>query len=333
MPITRPLHSGVGAEDLLILLAITRAKTVSGAAERLGVDHSTVSRHVRRMEKRIGQRLFDRTAHGWAPTETGRSLCTVAERIRQSLDDADRLVDIGSADGIGGAVRLLTPEAFGTYLAPRALAQPLAKHSALRIELLTTTRHLDLGAGEYDVAVSLEPPPTRAVVSQRLCTYSLGMFASADYLCDRAPITDVADLRLHPLVYYLDGRLDIATLRVLDELVPGARATMQSNSVSAQIQAVVAGNGIGLLPTYAARFHSGLVPVLPEEVAVAQQYWLVVPTAVHRAPHIRVVADALTRHLADAPGPARLLPHPPHPLRASLTESRKKRQQCPPTAH
>lgn len=311
------LHSKIGAEDLLIVLAVARSGTITGAALRLGIDHSTVSRHVARIENKVGQRLFNRSPRGWQLTETGRLLRSIGERIEQSVDDAVRVVEADGKDGVCGPVRLLTPDAFGTYLAPHALAVAVARHRSLRLELLTSTTHLDLGSGDYDIAVSLEPPPSRAVVSRRLCTYSLGLFTSVEYAATHAEITDLDGLRDRRLIYYLDGYLDIAALRVLDELLPSACATVQSNSVSAQIQSVRAGHGIGLLPTYAAAFHPGLVPVLPDSVAVGQQYWLVVPSAVQRAPHIRVVADALVGRLSghlepgvSAPESGLFTPHP-----------------------
>ena len=312
----RTLHSKVSAEHLLILLAVARSGTITGAAARLGVDHSTVSRHVARMEKKVGQRLFNRSPSGWQLTETGRRLRSIGERIEQSVDDAVRVVDADGEDGVCGPVRLLTPDAFGSYLAPHALAAAVARHGSLRLELLTSTTHLDLGSGEYDIAVSLEPPPSRAVVSRRLCTYSLGLFSSVEYAATHAELAGVDDLRDRRLVYYLDGHLDIAALRVLDDFLPGVCATVQSNSVSAQIQAVLAGHGIGLLPTYAAAFHPGLVPVLPDSVAVGQQYWLVVPSAMQRAPHIRVVADALIERLSGhlEPGAPDSVPFTPRPF-------------------
>ncbi|AUH67483.1 MULTISPECIES: LysR family transcriptional regulator [Gordonia] len=294
----RPLHGKVGADDLLILLAVARNGSITGAAARLDVDHSTVSRHIARMERKVGRRLFDRSPNRWQLTETGRRLRAIGERIEHSIDDAVRVVDSDPGDGVCGPVRLLTPDAFGSYLAPHALASALRKHGSLRIELLTSTTQLDLRNCEYDVAVSLEPPPSRAVVSRSLCTYSLGLFASVEYMATHGPIAGIEDLRAHPLVYYLDGCLDIAALRVLDGLLPGVCPRVQSNSVGAQIQSVLAGHGIGLLPNYATSFHPGLVPVLPDCVAVGQQYWIVVPSAVQRAPHVRVVVDALIERLS-----------------------------------
>lgn len=310
----RPLHSAISADDLLILLAVARSGTITGAAVRLGVDHSTVSRHVARMEDRVGRRLFDRSPTGWLLTDTGLALRRIGERIQRDLDEAQRAIAHDGEDNVGGPVRLLTPDAFGTYLAPRALACVLARHRSLRIELLTSTKHLDLRGGEYDIAVSLEPPPSRAVTAARLCTYSLSLFASADYLADHAPITCVEDLRDHPLVYYLDGCLDIASLRILDDLLPGVCATVQANSVGAQIQAVLVGHGVGLLPGYAADFHDGLVPVLPAEVSIGRQYWVVVPSSVRRAPHIRTVVAALATYFAGSLEPEVRQKISPHTL-------------------
>lgn len=298
MTATRPLRSLANPDDLLVLLAVARSGTVTGAAMQLDIDHSTVSRRIARLEKHTGQRLFDRSARGWQLTEAGVRLRGYAEELQHALDSAARAMSNISADGICGSVRLLTPDGFGTYLAPRALASMVSHHPALRIEILTSTRHLELSAGEYDIAITLEPAPSRAVVARPLCTYSLGLFASSDYLADHAPIDTVQNLRHHSLVYYLDDHLDIAALRVLENIAPGKTASVQSNSVAAQVQSVLAGHGVGLLPSYAVHFHPDLVPVLPDTVVVQQEYWIVIPSAVQRAPHIQVAAKHLVENLS-----------------------------------
>lgn len=298
MTATRPLRSFADPDDLLVLLAVARSGTVTGAATQLDIDHSTVSRRIARLERHAGQRLFDRSARGWQLTESGGRLREYAEQLQRTLDSAARAMSNRSADGICGSVRLLTPDGFGTYLAPRALASVVTRHPALRIEILTSTRHLDLNAGEYDIAIALEATPSRAVIARPLCTYSLGLFASSDYLADRAPIDTVQNLCNESLVYYLDDHLDIDALRVLERIAPGKNATFQSNSVAAQAHSVLAGHGVGLLPSYVAQFHPDLVPVLPDTVVIQQKYWIVIPSAVQRAPHIQVAAQHLVANLS-----------------------------------
>ena len=55
-------------DDLRLVLAVTREGTLSGAARRLNVTHSTVFRRLGAIEEKIGARLFERFRDGYAPT-------------------------------------------------------------------------------------------------------------------------------------------------------------------------------------------------------------------------------------------------------------------------
>lgn len=48
-------------DDLRYVLAVARARSVSGAAQQLRVDHTTVSRRVTRLEQLLNTALFSRT--------------------------------------------------------------------------------------------------------------------------------------------------------------------------------------------------------------------------------------------------------------------------------
>ena len=80
-------------DDLKIFLAIAREGSISGAAKRLAVQHSTVSRRLRSLEERLDTRLIERKTSGYALTEAGEE--TVARRggclaIALVLEGADR---------------------------------------------------------------------------------------------------------------------------------------------------------------------------------------------------------------------------------------------------
>ena len=72
-PYAKP-QSKLGLEDLEIILALHRGRNLAGAAERLKVDASTVFRSIKRIEKDIGEMLFDRGRHGYVATELGREI-------------------------------------------------------------------------------------------------------------------------------------------------------------------------------------------------------------------------------------------------------------------
>ncbi|MDQ2982984.1 MAG: LysR family transcriptional regulator [Actinomycetota bacterium] len=102
--------------QLLAFCAVVERKSFSRAAERLGVTQPAVSLQIRSLEKRLGQKLLDRSGRRVEPTEAGRRLYQGAQRILileeqvlQELEgvDAGELhgrLEIGASTGPGGLV-------------------------------------------------------------------------------------------------------------------------------------------------------------------------------------------------------------------------------------
>src|ERR1043165_9723982 len=95
----------LGAADLALLLALVRAGNLAGAAQLAGVDASTVFRTVQRAEKSLGQRLFERSRHGYPATELGQRLAEHAARIETELEAARSAAQAREA-AVSGVVRV-----------------------------------------------------------------------------------------------------------------------------------------------------------------------------------------------------------------------------------
>ncbi|MDO8770964.1 MAG: LysR family transcriptional regulator, partial [Burkholderiaceae bacterium] len=66
----------LSAQDVEVVLALVRAGTLAEAGERLAVDASTVFRSLQRIEKGLGQRLFERSRTGYQPLELAQVLAS-----------------------------------------------------------------------------------------------------------------------------------------------------------------------------------------------------------------------------------------------------------------
>ena len=64
-------------DDLKFFLAVAKSRSIRGAADRLKVSHSTVSRRIDALEDGLGVRLFDRLPSGYVATITGEELLKV----------------------------------------------------------------------------------------------------------------------------------------------------------------------------------------------------------------------------------------------------------------
>ena len=58
-------------DDLKIVLAVSRSGTMSGAAKLLNVQHSTVSRRIKALEKKLGTNLVRRNKGSYELTRAG----------------------------------------------------------------------------------------------------------------------------------------------------------------------------------------------------------------------------------------------------------------------
>ncbi|RJO75152.1 LysR family transcriptional regulator [Nocardia panacis] len=289
------------ADDLRYFLEVARTRRLLTAGRRLGVNHTTVGRRIAALERSIGNRLFDRAPAGWVLTDAGHRLLVHAEAIESTLLAAMESTASGGGR-LSGTVRVATPDGFGTFVLAPNLAELCATHPDLDIQIVTATRNDVLSTREFDLAVTLEPPAQRSVECAELADYELGLYATCEYLATHPRIARATDLQEHRLIGYIDSLLDIAALRILDDIVPGHRAQIQTNNVTGQWTAAAAGSGVAVLPLYIGDPDPRLVRVLPDEVTVARKYWLIVPRDLRRLARVRAVIAMMRTIATTQPG-------------------------------
>ena len=255
----------VSTDDLRYLLAVARAGRMVSAAALLAVDHTTVKRRIERLESALGVRLLDRGADGWELTAIGREVAERAGSLERVVERVVAAASGGEDDAVRGTVRVVAPDGFGSYFVAPALAELQREHPGIVVELVTSTRPLSLRGSGYDIAITIGSASASRLRSEVLAAYALRLYASPAYLAEHAPITTVADLENHSLVFYVDALLTVHELD-LAPVLSGMRVGFGSTNVFAQLEATRAGAGVGLLHAFMGERDPGLVPVLPKAV-------------------------------------------------------------------
>lgn len=282
----------VRADDFRYLSAIARTGTRRSAALDLGVDHTTVSRRIHALEKTLDVRLIERGAVGWELTDIGRAVAERARAIEESLQQA---VDaaVGNPGGsLRGRVRVTAPDGFGTLFVTPALARLRLHHPDLSVELLTATRQMNLQQSGFDVAIAVGTPVNSRLVTETIGTYSMGIYATQEYLDRYGTPGSVREVRDHPIIFFVDSLLQVGDLD-LDRHLPGATAKFMSTGIFAHVEATRAGGGIGLLPAFMACRHPELIRLLPREVDVHLSFSLAARRENLTNPTVRAVRDAV----------------------------------------
>src|SRR4029453_14797639 len=144
------------APDLEVLLALVRGGPLAQAAARLSADASTVFRSVQRIEKSLGQRLFERTRQGYLPSEAMSEMARHAERIEGELAAA-RAPAMAPNSEVTGRVRLTTTDSVLRGLVLPCLPALAAQHPLLQLELRSANELMSLTRRDADLALRATP--------------------------------------------------------------------------------------------------------------------------------------------------------------------------------
>ncbi len=255
-----------------VLLALFRGKTLEVAAKRLGVDASTLSRRLARLEKQLDARLFVRTREGLRPTATAERLLPHAEAVEGTVAALQAAVHAGE-ERASGLVRIATTEGLARMLVVEGLLDLQQKHPNLLIELFGENRPVDLARGEADVAVRAAALKHASLRARCVFRTGVGLFASAGYLAAR-PVHGGASLRGH------DVLLPTGELSRLPETEwlasqAGVCVVFRSNSMQALMAASTAGKGLVPLPLGWGDREPGLVRATVLEGIPERKVWVV----------------------------------------------------------
>jgi DNA-binding transcriptional LysR family regulator len=125
-------------DDLRYFLRALEAKSFSGAARALGVEHSTVGRRLAALERALGASLVLRGPHSLQLTSLGEKLAPLVHDMGRAAAAVGDLVNAQKA-----SIRLAVPSGF-TRIFATALSQPEAKGRKFSLDILS-------GARPYDV--------------------------------------------------------------------------------------------------------------------------------------------------------------------------------------
>ena len=276
------------AGDLALLLALTRTGNLADAAHRLGVDSSTVFRAVQRLEKRIGQRLFERTRRGYLPGELASALSAHAERVEGALEAARGELQCGSEEA-SGLVRVTTTDTFLQALVLPALEQLLAAHPLLRVDITATNEMVSLTRRDADIALRATKRAPDHLVGRRLGTVRVAMYGASALVGRRRKPLDA-----WRWVAPDEGLPEHPTVGWRRKAYPKIAPALLVNSIGAVADAVEQGLGIAPLPMFLAQRRRGL-RCLSEPIAECEtDVWLLTHP---ESRHLRRIA-AVAEHFA-----------------------------------
>ena len=285
------LQSRMDWDDLRFLLTVARRGTLTAAAGELGVTQPTVGRRIVALERSLGARLFERRPSGLTPSRVGARLVEHAERMEREAIAAERHAR-GRDEGVRGTVVVTASEWLVTGVLAPMLGPLLERHTALCVELLADTRHLNLARAEADIALRPRRFEHDAVAQRATGKLGFGLYATPAYL-DARGMPGADQGAGHRLIAMRDDVGDVAR-KWLATTLAHANIVAKTNGRDAMLSLARSGVGMAVLARVVGDACPHLVR-LPPAVTPVPTLWMGVHRETRGAPRVA----AVSRYLAD----------------------------------
>jgi DNA-binding transcriptional LysR family regulator len=281
---------GMNLDGIDVFVRVAQANGFAAAARQLGMPTSTVSAKIARLEERLGVTLIQRSTRRMHLTEAGVAYFDACLKALSALDAGESQIAAGSVSP-RGLLRLTAPADLASALVAPLAARYLALYPESRVDVVVTSRLLDLVGEGIDLAIRVGMLRDSTLISRKVPLGAVGLWASPDYARRRGLPLDGSALAAHDMV-------DFSPMPEFAALVNGAgeelrlpRSGRASVDDMQSVRALVAaGVGIGLLPEVVAR-GDDLVRVLPEFSITQDFVYFVYPAQRHVTANVRAFID------------------------------------------
>jgi DNA-binding transcriptional LysR family regulator len=313
-------------DGMVVFAAVAEAKNFRVAGERLGVSASAVSQALRKLEERLGVSLVHRTTRSVRLSDAGERLYAA---VRPALGEVEAAVAAVGAlsDEPRGTIRLLIGTTADPVLAKLPLADFLANHAHVRLDVVVSDAVVDIVAGGFDAGIQLGEVIDRDMIAVPVTgDIRMTVVGAPAYFARRGTPThprelvDHECLNWHPVPEAPAYRWEFTEPGAEGSTVGGRELAVAAPgrvlSTDPTVNIRLARDGFGLTIVYEDQVRDEvargeLLPVLEEFCTPFPGYYLYYPTRRNASPALRAFIDHLrrtrqpaSRRRADAGTPA-----------------------------
>jgi len=293
-------------EGMDTFIKVVEAGSITGAAARLGVAKSAVSRRLKELEGHLGVELFHRTTRRMNLTETGRAYYHQSVRILEDVLEAE-LATSKAHGTLKGSLKVALPSSFGLMHMGPAIQAFSKQHPQIEFDLDFNDREVDLIQEGFDLAIRIAKLPDSSLIARRLAPIQTVLCASPEYLKRAGTPQTPEELIDHQcLVYNLihdfehwhltDGKGELIKTKI--------HSYMKASSGEFLRNAAVEGQGIVFMPTfivYKEIERGALVPILKDYKLAKIDAYAIYPQTRHLSQRVRAFVDFLVKRFEGTP--------------------------------
>lgn len=284
-------------DDFRLVKIIAEANGLAGAAERLGVNHSTVFRRLGQMEEGLGVKLFERHRTGYVLTSAGEEMTALAEQMEANVTTFTRKL-AGQAVAPAGELRITTNDTLLVHLLTPLFGRFLKACPEMRLDVVLANQALNLSKRDADVAIRATDNPPETLVGRRVATIAWAVYGRAEDFPEVPKPEELESLYDRPWVTLGDNLVNLKAARFVRDRVAPENIAYKVNTVLGLTEAVDAGMGIGPLPCFIADMKPGLVRLSEINPDFSAGLWLLTHPDLRQSARVRAFMDFMAGEIA-----------------------------------
>ena len=287
-----------------VFVEVAQSGSFSATANKLDMSRAMVTRYVGELEQWLGARLLQRTTRSVTLTDAGESCLRRSQQMLALMENVEEETNQhGSA--LRGQLRITCSMSFAVAQLAAAVADFLAQHPQLKIDLNASEGALNLVEARIDLAIRISAEPDPALIGRVLAPCTSVLVASPAYLAQHGMPQRPADLEAHRCLSYANFGKSVWKLQRGEEHAEvRVGSHFSANEATALMCAALAGGGVAMQPTYLASPHLAdgrLQVVLPEWKLPEMAIYALYPSRKHLSPAVRALLDFLAARFATVP--------------------------------
>lgn len=279
-------------EDLRLFDAAASSGSLSAGAKALGMSQPQMSRRLRKLEKEVGARLFDRTPQGLRPTPAGLKLIPLTEEMRKAADVIERVKPDLSTQ-IVSVVRISVDEIRETFLTS-CLNELIPSLHGVELEIFSGHEHLNHESRMTDIQIRSCLPDSQTLIAKRIGQTGYGLYATREFAITYDCFENDSQLSMVPWIGISPDHLWYPLQKKwLEELFEHS-STLRFNTMTGIFNATCKGLGLAILPHFMAKTCDDLVEIGTSQPSLQTVEYLIVHRDLLREISVRKTIDALT---------------------------------------
>jgi DNA-binding transcriptional LysR family regulator len=275
-------------DDFRFVKAIADTRSLAGAAEALGVNHSTVFRRLGQIEQQLGSRLFERGRGGYGLTPCGEEMVELAERMGEDIVSFERRVT-GQDLRPSGELRVTTSDTMLQHLLKDVLIGFRHAYPEITLDIVVSNLRLNLSKRDADVAVRATYQQPETLAGRKVARIAWAVFGPAALAAQR--IDPAADGRAHNWIAFTDLVSVARVTKWLKTHVDEQRIVYKVNTMLGLAEVAAGGVGMAVLPCFIGNAIPGLAQLTPPLPDLEGELWLLTHPDLRNTARVRAFLD------------------------------------------